>query len=449
MRAAFRSQLPLLATYGSHPRARELVALDRLIEHNPELVELVSKGLLSRPTVSKDNGRPGMSGEQILRCAIVRVLENCSYEDLEFLLTDSRSYGRFCRIGIAEKSPSASALQENLRGVEPEVWKSINDAVVRLAKELGVEGGAKVRVDCTVTAANIHPPDDAAQLFDVVRVLQRLLRQAEKLRAGVKVHSRTKRAKRRRLEILNEKGEERKAAYRDLMRVTEEVLGWAKSAVGLLRADAPPNDPASHLANEIEHFVKLGEQVVEQTRRRVIAGEKVPAQQKVVSIFEPHTDIIIKDKRDVHYGHKLLIATGASGLVLHCEVLKGNPADSTLVGPALDSVASALGSMPEQAAFDGCFASQEGLALAKDKGVRDVCFSKRRGMEIADMARSNLIYRALWRFRAGVEAGISWLKRCFGLDRCNWKGEDGFHAYVQSSVVAFNLVVLARALTPG
>lgn len=449
MRSAFRSQQPLLLAYGSHPRARELAALDQLIEHNPELVELVAKGLLTRPKVSNEVGRPGMSGEQILRFGIVRVLEACTFDDLEFLLSDSVSYRRFCRIGFGEKGPSASALQENLRGVESDAWKSINDAVVRMAKELGVEGGKKVRVDCTVTESNIHPPDDAAQLFDVVRVLQRLLRKAEKLRTGIRVHSRTKRAKRRRLEILNKTDDERKAAYRDLLRVADEMLGWSRAAVGLLRAGAQPDDPASRLAETIENFVGLGERVINQTRRRVIDGEKVPAQEKVLSVFEPHTDIIIKDRREVLYGHKLLIATGASGLVFHIEVLKGNPADSTLVGPALDSVESALGSMPEQAAFDGGFASREGLALAKEKGVKDVCFSKRRGMAIADMARSTKVYRALWRFRAGVEAGISLLKRCFGLDRCHWKGEDGFHAYVQSSVVAFNLVLLARALTPG
>ncbi|MCK6507886.1 transposase, partial [Myxococcota bacterium] len=128
-------------------------------------------------------------------------------------------------------------------------------------------------------------------------------------------------------------------------------------------------------------------------------------------------------------------------------VLDGNPADSTLVGPTLDGVTVALGKPPRQVAMDGGFASKENLAIAKERGVQDVCFSKRRGMAIADMAKSTWVYRRLWNFRAGIEAGISWLKRCFGLDRCNWKGEDGFHAYVKSNVLAFNLFLVAGAST--
>jgi len=211
-----------------------------------------------------------------------------------------------------------------------------------------------------------------------------------------------------------------------------------------LRDGAVAGDDASLLADEIAGMAGLGERVVDQTRRRVLDGEKVPATDKVVSVFEPHTDIIIKDRRQVLYGHKLLLATGASGMVLHCDVLKGNPADSTLVGPALDGTARALGVMPKQAALDGGFASRENLALAKGKGVEDVCFSKRRGMVIAEMAKSTWVYRKLWRFRAGIEAGISLLKRCFGLDRCTWKREDGFHAYIHSSVAAFNILLLGR-----
>lgn len=374
----------------------------------------------------------------------VKSIEGASYDELSFALSDSATYRWFCHIGWGESGPSASTLQENIRRVKPATWEAVNAALVGKAVELGVEPGDKTRIDCTVTKANIHPPDDAGQLFDVVRVLVRLLVRSGKLREGVLVHNRTRRAKRRRMETMEKKKDEREAAYRDLIKVTEEVLGWARLAVPLLREGAEPTDKASKLAAEIARYVELGERVVDQTRRRVFDKVKVPAAEKVVSIFEPHTDIIIKDKREVLYGHKLLLATGTHGVVQFCTVLEGNPADSTLVGAAIDSVTSAVGRVPRQAALDGGFASIEGLALAKAKGVKDVCFSKRRGMEIAEMAKSTWVYRKLWRFRAGVEAGISWLKRGFGLGHCNWKGEDGFDAYVQAGVVAFNLLLIAR-----
>ena len=445
MRTPRRSQVPLSVPESHHPRAKELAAVNRFLEANPDLAGMVAADLGGRPGASAEVGRPGLTGDQVLRAAVVRVLEECRYEDLEFHLGDSRSYRWFCQLGWGEEAPSASTLQENIRRVKPETWIRINAALVTQAIALGVETGRKVRIDCTVTASNIHPPDDSAQLYDVVRVLVRLLRRAERMREGVTVHGRTKRAKRRRLDAMNAKNaDERKPAYRDLVRVTREVIEWATDAVARLRDGASAGDEASMLATEMSRYVELGEAIVDLVCRRVFDGVKVPASEKIVSVFEPHTDVIVKDRRQVLYGHKLLLATGASGMVIHCDVLDGNPADSTLVGPALDGVATALGYMPKQAALDGGFASREGLALAQAKGVEDVCFSKRRGMTIAEMAKSTWVYRKLWRFRAGVEANISLLKRCFGLDRSRWKGRDGFHAYVQSGVVAFNLLLVGR-----
>lgn len=447
MRSPHRHQMPLTVPRSAHSRAKELAAIDRLLDDNPSLAKLVAGDLPHSKETATDNGRPGLTGDLVLRAAIVRVLEGCTYDELAFHLSDSQCYRWFCRIGWGEGAPSESTLQENIRRVTPATWEAVNAALVKQAVALGVETGRKTRIDCTVTNSNIHPPDDAMQLYDVVRVLVRLLRKAEKMRAGIVVHKRMKRAKRRQLETMDKKDEDRTAAYRDLLKVAGEVLGWGRSAVPVLRRGATPGDAANKLAAEIERYVGLGDRVVDQTRRRVLNGEKLPASEKVVSIFEPHTDIIIKDRRDVLYGHKLLLATGERGIVQHCAVLGGNPADSTLVEKALVGVTAAVGRVPRQAALDGGFASAEGLALAKRMGVKDVCFSKRRGMAIIDMAKSIAVYRKLWRFRVGVEAGISWLKRCFGLRRCNWKGEDGFHAYVQSSVVAFNLLLLGRLST--
>ena len=172
--------------------------------------------------------------------------------------------------------------------------------------------------------------------------------------------------------------------------------------------------------------------------------ESVPATEKVVSIFEEHTDIIVKDSRDTHYGHKLCLTTGASGLVLDCVVEEGNPADSTLAVKMIERQIEIYGRPPRQACFDGGFASKSNLADIKDLEVKDVAFNKRRGLAIDEMVKSSWVYRRLKRFRAGVESNISFLKRCFGWGRCTWRSFRSFKAYTWSSVVAANLLRLAR-----
>jgi IS5 family transposase len=198
------------------------------------------------------------------------------------------------------------------------------------------------------------------------------------------------------------------------------------------------------LAVDLEHFVGLGRRVVEQTKRRVFWHEKVAASDKIVSIFEPHTDVIVKDRRQTLFGHKLCLTTGKSGLVLDCMRLDGNPADSTLAVTAMERQKAIFGRVPRQASFDGGFASKTNLDDIKTLGVSDIMFHKKRGLSVAAMVKSSWVYKKLKRFRAGIDAGISLLKRCFGLGRCLWRGELSFEAYTWASVVSANLLMLAR-----
>ena len=176
----------------------------------------------------------------------------------------------------------------------------------------------------------------------------------------------------------------------------------------------------------------------------MLAGEAVPAGDKLVSLFEPHADIIVKGSRDVDYGHKLNLTTGRSGLILDLVIEAGNPADRERLLPMLERHIALWGAAPRQAAADGGYASRDNLAQAKACGVRDMAFHKKSGLRIEDMVKSHWVYRKLRNFRAGIEAGISCLKRAYGLARCTWRGLDHFKAYVWSSVVAYNLALLAR-----
>ena len=195
---------------------------------------------------------------------------------------------------------------------------------------------------------------------------------------------------------------------------------------------------------EFRHYRPLIERIIGQTERRILRGEAVAANEKIVSLFEPHADIIVKGRREVQYGHKLNLTTGRSGLILDLVIEAGNPADSERFLPMLKRHIAFYGEAPRQAAADGGYASRDNLAQAKALGVHDMAFHKKAGLRIKDMVKSNWVYRKLRNFRAGIESDISCLKRAFGLARCVWRGLDHFRAYVWSSVVAYNLALFAR-----
>jgi len=198
------------------------------------------------------------------------------------------------------------------------------------------------------------------------------------------------------------------------------------------------------LALDLKEFAELTAKVINQTERRVLHDQKVPATEKVLSLFEPHTDIIVKDRRDTFYGHKVCLTGGASNLILDCVIAEGNPPDTSLTETMLDRQNDLYGRYPLKAALDGGFASKANLAVAKSKHIKDVCFAKKRGLKETDMCRSHYVYTRLRRFRAGIEAGISWLKRSFGLNRCTWKGWQSFKSYVWATIVSANFLTIAR-----
>ena len=198
------------------------------------------------------------------------------------------------------------------------------------------------------------------------------------------------------------------------------------------------------VADWIARAVILLNKVIDQTNRRVLKKEKVPASEKVVSLFETHTDIIVKSRRKTEYGHKIFVVGGESNLIIDCLIERGNPADSECFKKLLDRQYQYYGRAPRQTAADGGFASKANVEYAKSCHVKDVVFSKKRGIEVKDMARSEWVYRRLKNFRAGIEATISTLKRSYGLNRCTWKGWEGFKQYVWSAIVSYNLQVIAR-----
>jgi len=445
MRRLYHDQLPLRPTEAQHPRAAELLEMSRLLDGIRETLTAVRHDLAGRRRVSVKKGREGLSAEQALRAGLVKQLFDVSYDELAFHLEDSLQLRAFCRLSPSAKPPKRSALQANIGAIRRKTWEAVNQALMLEARKRKVEDGRWMRTDATVVESNIHPPLDSALLWDSVRVLTRIMRRAHE-DFGTTACSHTRRAKRRSIAILHAGTmERRRPLYKDLLLVANWTLSCAEQAMGEL--ESMGNDAICRVAS-LRHFLPLVRKVIDQTERRVLHGEPVPAQDKIVSIFEPHTDIIRKDRRATYYGHKVTLSTGRSGLVLDVVVEDGNPADSTLAIRSTERHAALFGSPPDRAAFDGGFASKNNLQEIKRAGTTEVCFSKPAGVPIDEMTTTPRIRRTLKRFRAGIEAGISFLKRSFGWARVTWTGLPRFHAYVWCSAVAHNLLVFARALVP-
>jgi IS5 family transposase len=434
-------QTSLFDLYAGHEIGRELKTMSRWLDEHPALVGLVANDL--RRLGVKETGRQGLPAESALRCGLLKQHRQLSYEELAFHLEDSSSFRAFARLPVSW-TPKKSVLHKTISAIQSGTWEAINRAILADAQEQRIESGKVVRLDSTVTAALMHDPSDSSLLWDAVRVMTRLLTDADALSGGAlawRNHHRAAKKRARAIEFTRGRPG-RVQHYRELIKIARVTLTYLEQAAEQLR-QAP--DPMVALWQaERRHYGPLIERIIRQSERRVLCGEQVPASDKIVSLFEPHADIIVKGGRDVEYGHKLNLTTGRSGLILDLVIESGNPADSERFLPMLERHIAFYGQAPRQAAADGGYASRHNLSQAKARGVNDMAFHKKAGLRIEDMVKSRWVYRKLRNFRAGIEAGISWVKRAYGLGRCTWRGLDHFKAYVWSSVAVFNLALLAR-----
>jgi IS5 family transposase len=441
MRQERTVQASIFDLFAGHEIGRELKAMSQWLDEHRELIGLVAEDL--RRHGVKETGRQGLPAESVLRCGLLKQHRQLSYEELAFHLEDSASFRAFARLPLSW-TPKKSVLQKTTSAIRAETWEAINRILLASARQAKVETGKVVRLDSTVTAALMHEPSDSSLLWDAVRVMVRLLRSADALigdRLVWRDHRRGAKKRARAIEYARDRGK-RAPHYRELIKLTRATLAYADQAAAQL-SQAP--DPATApWQAEFRHYRPLIERIIRQTERRVLRGEAVAANEKIVSLFEPHTDIIVKGSRQVEYGHKLNLTTGRSGLILDLVIEAGNPADSERFLPMLKRHIAFYGEAPRQAAADGGYASRPNLSQAKALGVHDLAFHKKAGLRIMDMVKSNWVYRKLRNFRAGIESNISCLKRAFGLARCVWRGLDHFRAYVWSSAVAYNLALFAR-----
>jgi IS5 family transposase len=437
-----------------------LEAISKFLDSQHEMIERVRRDLV-RGLKQPRKGRRGLTAPQVLRSLVVMRVKNWDYRELRERIADGVTLRQFTDF-YCDPVPKHDAFNRGFNRLTPQTLKAINDLVVQAAVGLGLEDGAKLRVDTTVVETDIHHPTDNTLLWDVVRVVTRLvgrLAKALKMRRIKGFRDRRRSAHRRMYEIqrmtTRQRQERQTTIYRALIGIAEEVVASAKIALektatmrgkDLLAAMA-----IDAIRDEIAHYCGLGARVIDQARRRVLEGEQVPNAEKIYSIFEPHTDLIKRGKvrTPVEFGHKVFLAESAQGLITQYEVLKGNPSDEVHVAPSLDRHMEAFGRVPELYGSDRGFFSEQNLASCKHDGVKVVCIPQRGGKKTAEREayEKSADFKQGQRFRAGIEGRISVLFRGRGMKRCLAEGRDRFELWVAAAVLANNLMRIAALLT--
>jgi IS5 family transposase len=285
-------QATIFDVFAEHEIGRELKAISQWLDEHRGLLGLASGDL--RRHGLRETGRHGLPAEAVLRCALLKQYRQLSYEELAFHLEDSASFRAFARLPLSW-TPKKSVLHKTISAISAASWEVINRAVVSSARQGKLESAMMVRIDSTVTQALMHAPTDSSLLWDAVRVMVRLLREASALPGAPAIVWRNHRrlAKKRALAIQYSRGKAQKAKlYRDLIAATRATVTALQHASQRLAACATLE--AEVWRGQVRHYLPLIGRVIMQTERRVLGGEAVPAGDKLVSLFEPHADIIVK-----------------------------------------------------------------------------------------------------------------------------------------------------------
>jgi len=426
------------------------------------LVTLVYDALGKRHPKSKSRGRQGVAAEVVLRLLILKHIRNWSYAVVEREVRANLVYRDFTRVG-AGKAPDAKTMGRWGVALGGDVIKQIHARMVTLAQSHGLTEGRRMRVDTTVVETNIHYPTDSSLLGDGVRVLIRNMKKITKIvgEAGAKLRDRSRSVKLRMLDIARaarskaKQGQEKlKRAYQQLLNSTSRVVGQAKRfskeiAEGVKRSmDVVKQLGLEGLRQEIDAMVPRVKQVMKQTRARILRGD-TRSDGKLVSLFEPATEIIRKGKagKPTEFGKMVKLQEAENQIVIDYEVYAQRPNDADLLIAAVETHQAKLGRTPRLVAADAAFYSAKNEAAAIAKGVKRVCIPN-RSTKSAERKREQKKrwFRNGQKWRTGCEGRISVTKRRHGLNRCRYRGNVGMRRWVGLGVIADNIINIGRAM---
>jgi IS5 family transposase len=381
------------------------------------------------------------SVEQIARAAIFKEMRGMDYRELEYAQSDSRICEAF--IKLEGRDPySFQLFQKYISRIKPESLHRVLVEINKIAISEGLEDVKSVSQDSTVVKTNIHYPTNNSLVWDCIKTSTRLLEQLKQEIDTLDFIDYTKSAKKTFYEInVNRKNKDRYDLFCKQLILFTKVINQTSNAI----KKKSTSIIAWGIQEELTKLLSLMVQVYNVAYRKEINGEKVPSEEKLFSIYEQHTDIIVKGQREVLFGHKVNLAAGKSNLVLDCQVLQGNPADKSLYKQTIDRVIQNYEIVPRDSATDGGYACLANLEHAQKAGVVNIVFNKVVGSMQNIVSSLNMETR-LKRWRSAMEAIISNIKRGFNIRTCSWKGWIHFQAKVLWSVLAYNFRVMTALI---
>lgn len=420
----------------------EFGLIDTILEEHPELCDIVAPDILPANKASFFGRKDIPSVEQIVRAAIYKELKSLDYRELEYAQSDSRICATFIKLNN-RKPFSFQMFQKYISRITAETLNKLLIAINKIAISEGLEDIKSLRVDSTVVKSNIHYPTNNSLVYDCIKESHRLLTRLSEETQGLQIRDYRKSAKANYYKINNTKIKDRRIKL-----FQKQLVTFTKS---INQVDQVLRNPkkksysiaAICIATNLENHLPVMHQVFSVTKRKEILGENIPNAEKIFSIYEPHTDIIVKGGREVQFGHKINIAGGKSNLILDCEVLDGNPSDSKLYIPTLERVIKNYGKIPRDVSTDGAYASLDNKKGAEEKGITNIVFNKVVG-SLQNKTNSKKMETQLKKWRSGIEAVISNYKRSFDMFVCTWKGKVHFDAKVLWSAIAYNIRVMTR-----
>lgn len=415
----------------------EFGLIDTLLVMHPELILLLKNDIMKGEKESVFGRKDVPTVEQIVRAAIYKEMKGLDYRELEYAQSDSRICANFIKLDM-RKPFSFQMLHKYISKIKADSLKKLLVSINRIAIESSYEDVEKIRQDTTVVETNIHYPTNNSLVWDCIKDSHRLLGYLKEEISTLSFIDYTKSAKSTYFKINVTKSENKKTElfHKQLITFTK-VINQTSNAIKKKSGSLT----AMIIQMNLEKLLPIMEQVYDITYRKEIENEMVSNDEKIFSIYEQHTDIIVKGSREVEFGHKINLSTGKSNLILDCEIFKGNPSDKTLYQQTIDRVINNYDIIPRDSVTDGGFASKENAEFSIERGIVNVVFNKVVG-SLQNIVSSSNIETRLKKWRSGIEANISNLKRGFNLFRCNWKGWEHFCAKVLWSSLAYNFRVL-------
>jgi len=422
----------------------EFGLIDTILETHPEIIKLVNNDLANL-TKSTNYGRKDTpTVEQIVRAALYKEMKNLDYRELEYAQIDSRICATFIKLDL--RTPFSFQLwQKYISQIKDATLKQILYTVNKIAIEEGFEDVKQIRQDTTAIESNIQHPTNNFLIWSCIHESHRLLEHLKEEASTLSYIDYQTGAKKTYFKINVTKQADKKGVlfYKQLITFTKCI----NQVSNIIKKNFKRTE-AEIWKMELKKLLPLMHQVYDISYRREILGDSVPNDEKIFSIYELHTNIIVKGQRDVLFGHKINIAGGRSNLILDCEILKGNPNDSTLYQPMMDNIIKIYEVIPRDSVTDGGFASKDNIAYSVNTGIVNTVFNKIKG-SMQNAVNSTNMETRLKKWRSGIEAVISNLKRGFDLRVCNWKGWEHFKRKVLWSILAYNFRVLTQLVLQG